>query len=152
MRGFAWRSWTVLGVVAAVLLGGTYAMWATRDDASVSDAGWLSSLASVQGEWVSQTGFAYDGTEPWAGPVRLTVSDNQLRFHARCNHLSVTAGVSDHRLTAVHNIVSTAMGCSAELAAQDAWLAALVRDHATVQLHGPMLTFDTDAGWIGFAR
>lgn len=156
MRAFAWRTWAVVGLVSAVLICGAYAVWSTRDDASANDAGWLDSLGSVQGEWVSNVGFSYDGTEPWTAPVRLTISGDELRLYAGCNHLNAKVTLRDHRLSAGDGVVSTEIGCPAELAARDAWLAALVDDHATVQrkgsTDGPMLAFDTDAGWIGFIR
>ena len=156
MRATASRTWTVVGLVSTVLVGGLYAVWTTRDRASDSDAGWLSSLATVQGEWVSHAGFAYDGTEPWTAPVRLTITGGELRLHAGCNHLSAEVTIEDHRLQAAGGVVSTEMGCPPEPGARDAWLAALVDDRATVQLKGstdgPMLAFDTDAGWIGFIR
>ncbi|MFC7490963.1 MULTISPECIES: META domain-containing protein [unclassified Knoellia] len=151
MRASVRRAWTVVAVVAAVLLGAAYAVSSTRGVAS-NDAGWLDSLDGVQGEWVSNAGFAYDGTEPWSAPVRLSISGDDMRFHAGCNQLSAEVAVEDHRLVAVDGIVSTEIGCPAELTARDAWLAALIDDRATVQLKGPMLAFDTDAGWIGFAR
>ncbi|MEO7267891.1 MAG: META domain-containing protein [Knoellia sp.] len=156
MRVVGWRAWTVIGVVAALLLAGAYAVWTTRDRASENDAGWLNSLDGVQGEWVSNTGFASDGTEPWKAPVRLTVSGDQLRLNAGCNHLSAEVTIEDHRAFAIGGVVMTEIGCAPEPAARDAWLAALLDDHATVQLKGstdgPMLAFDTDAGWIGFIR
>lgn len=156
MRVVGWRTCTVVGVVTALLLGGAYAAWSARGDASRNDAGWLDSLDGVQGEWVSRVGFAHDGTEPWKAPVRLAVSGDELRLNAGCNHLSAKVTVEDHRVFAGDGVVMTAIGCLPELAARDAWLAALLSDHATVQLKGstdgPMLAFDTNAGWIGFIR
>lgn len=156
MRPASWRSGSVAGVIVALLLGGAYAVWSTRDRESASEAGWLNSLKSVQGEWVSSVGFAYDGTEPWTAPVRLTVSGDELRLHAGCNHLRAEVTIKDHRVSATSGIVTTEIGCTPELAARDGWLVALLEDHATVQLKGstdgPMLALDTNAGWIGFIR
>lgn len=136
MRVDSWRTRTVIGVVSGLLLAGAYAVWATRDRASENDAGWLDSLDTVQGAWVSNDGVAYDGTEPWTTPVLLTITGDELRLHAACNHLSAQVTLEDHRLSAVDGIVSTKIGCSPELAARDAWLAALISDRASVQLKG----------------
>ena len=156
MRVLGWRNWTVVGVVVALLLGGGYAVWSARDRGSANDAGWLDSLDDVQGVWVSNTGFAQDGTKPWSTPVRLTITDDVLSFYAACNHLSAEVAIKDHRVFASGGVGMTQIGCDPELAARDAWLNALVDDHASVQLKGstdwPMLAFDTNAGWIGFVR
>ncbi|EAP98394.1 hypothetical protein JNB_15558 [Janibacter sp. HTCC2649] len=146
----------MIGVVAALLLGGGYAVWSARGDSPRNDAGWLDSLDGVQGSWVSNAGFASDGTKPWTTPVRLTIRDDVLSLYAACNHLGAKVAVEDHRVFANGGVGMTQIGCPEEPAAVDAWLAALIDNHATVALkgstEGSMLAFDTDAGWIGFIR
>ena len=143
------------GALAAALLAAAVAAWSpTRSNAN--DAGWLDSLDRVQGSWVSVAGFAYDGTTPWTAPVRLTVDGDQLGLYGGCNHLSAEVTVREHRLQAGGGVATTEMGCAPDLHARDAWLGALIEEHATIQLkgseQGPMLMLDTDAGWIGFVR
>ena len=64
--------------------------------------------------------------------------------------------VEDHRIRSEGGVTRTEMGCPPEVAAHEAWLAALVDDHAQVQLtgstEGMMFSLDSDAGWIGFLR
>jgi heat shock protein HslJ len=145
------------GALAALLLATAVAAatgWPSNSTAN--DAGWLDSLEDVQGQWVSVAGFAYDGTTPWTVPVTLTVKDDSIGLSADCNHIGATVEVREHRLHADGGVAMTAMGCDPTRHARDAWLAALIEDHATIQLkgstEGPMLMLDTDAGWIGFIR
>ena len=145
------------GALAALLLATAVAVatgW--RSTSNANDAGWLDSLEDVQGRWVSVAGFAYDGTTPWTVPVTLTVDGTSIGLYADCNHIGATVAVREHRLHADGGVAMTAMGCDPVRHARDAWLAALIEDHATIQLkgstEGPMLVLDTNAGWIGFVR
>lgn len=145
------------GALAALLLAAAVAVatgW--RSTSTANDAGWLDSLQEVQGRWTSRAGFAYDGTEPWTAPVALTVDGDRLGMTAGCNSMGATVRVRDHRLHADGGVAMTMMGCDQARHARDAWLAALVEDHASIQLkgstEGPMLMLDTNAGWIGFVR
>ena len=149
--------WVALtAVVAIVVLGGAYAVRLALHRAADEDAGWLDSLEPVQGQWVSRTGFAYDGSAPWTVPVRVSVDGDELRFDAGCNRMTATATVEDHRLQSAQGVMSTLIGCPPEVAAHEAWIAALVADHAQVQLKGStqglMFSLNSDAGWIGFVR
>jgi hypothetical protein len=145
-----------VAVVALSVLGGLYAVNLAMGRLADNNAGWLDSLEPVQGQWVSRTGFAYDGSSPWRTPVRVTVDGGELRFDVGCNRLSATVTVEDQRLHAEHGVVTTEKGCPPAVAATEAWLAALVTDHAQVQLkgstEGDMFSLNTDAGWIGFLR
>ncbi|WP_156996793.1 META domain-containing protein [Knoellia aerolata] len=149
--------WVALAaVVAIVVLGGAYAVRLALHRAADEDAGWLDSLEPVQGQWVSSTGFARDGSSPWAAPVRVSVDGDELRFDVGCNRLTATATVDHHRLQSERGVMSTLIGCPPEVAAHEAWIAALVADHAQVQLKGStegmMFSLTSDAGWIGFLR
>lgn len=149
--------WVALAVVVAlVLLGALYAVRLAAQRANDNAAGWLDSLETVQGEWVSRTGFAYDGSTPWTAPVTLTVDGDELQFGVGCNRMSAVVAVHDHRLRSEQGVVTTEIGCPPDVAADEAWLAALVTDRAQVQLkgstEGEMFSLDTDAGWIGFVR
>lgn len=150
------RPWWIVAGVVTIVLAAAYAGWSALGRPSGDDRGWLSSLDRVQGDWVSTTGSARDGSTPWTAPVRLTIRGDELAFNAGCNQLSARVKVEDHRLRSDQGVTSTLIGCPPEAAARDAWLAALVDDRASVQLsgstEGPMLMFDTDAGWIGFLR
>lgn len=121
-----------------------------------NSAGWLDSLDPVQGQWVSRTGFASDGSTAWTAPVMLTVDGDELRFDVGCNRMSATVTVEEHRLHSERGVATTYMRCPPEVATNEDWLAALVADRAQVQLkgstEGDMFTFNTDAGWIGFLR
>jgi heat shock protein HslJ len=147
----------LVGSLAAVLLATAVALaTGTGSGSTANDAGWLDSLGDVQGRWVSIAGHADDGTTPWTAPVVLTVDGDVITMRGRCNTLAARVDIRDHRLHATGGVTGTAMGCPPEEAARDAWLAALIEDHATIQLQGstqgPMLTLDTDAGWVGFIR
>ena len=145
-----------MAVVALLLLGGLYAVNLAMGRLTDNSAGWLDSLGPVQGQWVSRAGFAYDGSAPWTTPVRVTVEGDELRFDVGCNRLSAIVSVEGHRLHADQGVVTTEIGCPPEVAATEAWLAALVADNAQVQLkgstEGDMFSLNTDAGWIGFLR
>ena len=151
-----WRWLAALAVVACVVLGGLYAVNLAMTRLADNSAGWLDSLRPVQGQWVSRTGFAYDGSTPWTTPVNLVVEGDELRFDVGCNRMSATVAVEDHRLRSEQGVVSTEIGCPPEVAAAEAWLASLVTDRAQVQLmgstEGDMFSFDSNAGWIGFLR
>ncbi len=138
------------------VLGGLYAVNLAMGRFADNSAGWLDSLEPVQGQWVSSTGFAYDGSAPWTAPVAVTVDGDELRFDVGCNRLSATVTVEDHRLRAEDGVVTTGILCPPGAAATEAWLAALVADSAQVQLkgstEGDMFSLNTDAGWIGFLR
>ncbi len=147
----------VVALLVVAVVGGAFVAWSAFGSRSnANDAGWLDSLDSVQGRWVSRAGYAYDGTTPWTAPVTLTVDGDRLGFDAGCNHLGAQVAVRDHRLHADGGVATTEMGCTPALHARDAWVAALVDDHATIQLkgstEGPMLMLDTNAGWVGFIR
>jgi heat shock protein HslJ len=147
---------TALAVVALVVLGGLSAVNLAMGRVADNSAGWLDSLQEVQGQWVSHTGFAYDGSTPWTAPVRVTVDGDELQFDAGCNRISATVTVENNRLHSEEGVVTTEIGCPPEVAATEAWLAALVADRAQVQLkgstEGDMFSLNTDAGWIGFLR
>ncbi len=143
------------GALSALLLA--FAAWSWSGSRwNENDAGWLDSLESVQGQWVSAAGFAYDGSKPHTAPVTLTVDGDRIRLHAGCNSMAARVEVRDHRLYADGGVATTEIGCDAVRHARDAWLAAMIDDHATIQLkgstEGPMFMLDTDAGWIGFLR
>ena len=146
----------VAAVVAVVALGSVYAVQRTSGRAPAEDAGWLDSLAEVQGAWVSSVGFARDGSTPWAAPVHLAVEGDRVRLDAGCNTMTGDVTVEDHRLDAGGGLATTEIGCPSDVAATEAWLAAMVADRPQVALkgstEGPMLTLDSDAGWIGFVR
>ena len=146
----------VAAVVALVALGSAYAVQRTLGRAPAEDAGWLDSLTDVQGEWVSNVGFARDGSSPWTSPVHLDVEGDRVRLDAGCNTMTGDVTVEDHRLDAGGGLATTEIGCPSDIAATEAWLAAMVAARPQVALkgstEGPMLTFDTDAGWIGFVR
>lgn len=149
--------WVALAaVVALVLVGALYAVRLAMDRAADESAGWLDSLDPVQGQWVSRTGFAYDGSTPWTVPVTLTVDGDELGFSVGCNRMSATVTIENHRVRSEQGVVTTEIGCPPDLAAHETWLAALVADRAQVQLkgsvEGEMFSLDTDAGWIGFVR
>lgn len=149
--------WVALAAaVVLVVVGGLYAVRLTLVRAADDGAGWLDSLETVQGQWVSRTGFAYDGSTPWTVPVNLEVAGDELRFDVGCNRMGATVTVRDHRLRSENGVISTRMGCPPEVAAHEAWLSALVADRAQVQLkgsiEGDMFSLNTDAGWIGFIR
>ena len=149
--------WLTVVVVGALLaVGGVYAVNLAMGRLGENSAGWLDSLDEVQGQWVSRTGFADDGSTPWTAPVRLTVTRDEVQFTAGCNRLSAIVAIEDHRLAAEQGVVATEIGCPPEIAATEAWLTALVADGAQVQLkgstEGEMFTFNSDAGWIGFLR
>ena len=145
-----------VAVVALLVLAGVYVVNLAHGRLDGNSAGWLDSLEPVQGQWVSRTGFADDGSTPWTSPVRVTVDGDELRFDVGCNRLSATVTVEDHRLHAEQGLVTTEIGCPPEVAATEAWLVALVADSAQVQLkgstEGDMFSLNTDAGWIGFLR
>lgn len=146
----------VAAAVLLVLVGALYAVRLTLVTASDDGAGWLDSLESVQGQWVSSAGFAYDGSTPWTVPVTLDVEGDLLRFDVGCNRMSATVTVKDRRLRSEHGVATTRMACPPEVTAHEAWLTALVSDRAQVQLkgstEGDMFSLNTDAGWIGFIR
>jgi hypothetical protein len=149
--------WLVaVAAVTLAVLGGLYAVNRAMGRLADNSAGWLDSLDRVQGAWVSRTGFAYDGSTPWTAPVTVTVDGDELQFDVGCNRMSATVTVEEHRLHSEQGVVTTYMGCPPEIAANEAWLAALVADRAQVQLkgstEGDMFSFNTDAGWIGFLR
>ncbi|WP_404386048.1 META domain-containing protein [Knoellia locipacati] len=149
--------WVALAaVVVFVVVGGLYAVRLTLVRAADDGAGWLDSLQPVQGQWVSRTGFAYDGSTPWTVPVNLSVEGDQLQFDVGCNRMTATVTVEEHRLRSEQGVAATRMGCPPDIAAHEAWLAALVADRAQVQLkgstEGDMFSLNTDAGWIGFIR
>lgn len=143
-------------VVALLVLGGSLAVNLAMRRLADNSAGWLDSLEEVQGRWLSRAGFADDGSTPWTVPVRLTVDGDELYFDVGCNRLSATVTVEEHRLRSGQGVVTTEMGCPPEIAATEAWLAALVADSAQVQLkgstQGDMFSLNSDAGWIGFLR
>ena len=145
-----------VAVVALSVLGGWYAVNLAMGRLADNSAGWLDSLEPVQGQWVSRTGFAEDGSTPWTTPVRVTLDGDELRFDVGCNRLSTTVTVEDHRLHSEQGVIATEIGCPPEVAATEAWLVALVADSAQVQLkgstEGDMFSLNTDAGWIGFLR
>lgn len=142
----------IAGALVALVLAVAVAAWSGTRSIGTNDAGWLDSLDDVQGVWVSTAGHAADGTTPWTVPVSLWVDGDDLRLRADCNHIGATVEIRDHRLYADGGAVMTEMGCDPERHATDAWLAALIEQHATIQLKGPTLMLDTDAGWIGFER
>ncbi|MDT0212711.1 META domain-containing protein [Rothia sp. ARF10] len=146
----------VAAVVALVALGSAYAVQRTLGRAPAEDAGWLDSLRDVQGAWVSSVGFARDGSTPWATPVHLVVEGGRIRLDAGCNTVTGDVTVDDHRLEAGGGLATTEIGCPPDVAATEAWLAAMVAARPQVSLkgstEGPMLAFDSDAGWIGFVR
>ena len=149
--------WVALAaVVAIVVVGALGVVRLALGGAADEQAGWLDSLEAVQGQWVSRSGHAYDGSTPWLAPVRLSVDGDQLSLDVGCNTMTAIVTVEDHRLRSAAGFGSTQIGCPPEVAAQEAWLAALVTDRAQVQLkgstEGDMFSFDTDAGWIGFLR
>lgn len=150
------RWFAAVAVVALLVLAGLYAVNLAMGRLADNSAGWLDSLEPVQGQWVSRTGFADDGSTPWTTPVRVTVDGDELRFDVGCNRLSAIVTVQDHRLHAEQGVVTTEIGCPPEVAVTEAWLAALVADSAQVQLkgstQGDMFSLNTDAGWIGFLR
>jgi hypothetical protein len=145
-----------VAIVTLVVLGGLYAVNLAMGRLADNSAGWLDSLEPVQGQWVSRTGFASDGSTPWTAPVTVTVDGDELRFDVGCNRMSATVTVEEHRLHSEEGVVTTEIGCPPEVAISEAWLAALVTDRAQVQLkgstEGDMFSFNTDAGWIGFLR
>ncbi|CAN7269326.1 META domain-containing protein [Knoellia sp. LjRoot47] len=149
-----WRWLALAALVALAGVGSLYAVQLAMERSADRSAGWLHSLDEVRGKWVSRTGFAYDGTSPWTRPVTLTVDGDELRFDVGCNRMSAVVHVEDHRLRSEQGVVTTEIGCPPEVAAAEAWLAALVTDGAQVQLkgstEGPMFSLDTNAGWIGF--
>jgi heat shock protein HslJ len=149
--------WLAAGAAVALsVLAGLCAANLAMERLADNSAGWLVSLEPVQGQWLSRTGFAYDGSTPWTTPVRITVAGDELRFDVGCNRMSATVTIEDHRLHTEQGVVTTDIGCPPEVAATEAWLAALVTDGAQVQLkgstEGDMFSLDTDAGWIGFLR
>jgi heat shock protein HslJ len=143
-------------LAALVLAAGVAVATGWRSTSNANGAGWLDSLDDVQGRWVSVAGYAYDGSTPWTVPVTLTVNGDSIGLYGDCNHLGATVDVKDHRIHADGGVAMTEMGCDQARHARDTWLAALVEEHATIQLkgstQGPMLMLDTDAGWIGFLR
>jgi hypothetical protein len=145
-----------VAIVTLVVLGGLYAVNRAMGRLADNSAGWLDSLEPVQGQWVSRTGFASDGSTPWTAPVTVTVDGDELRFDVGCNRMSATVIVEEHHLHSEEGVVTTEMECPPEVAIIEAWLAALVADRAQVQLkgstEGDMFSFNTDAGWIGFLR
>ena len=149
--------WVALALVlATVLVGVAYAVRVTLGRGTDREAGWLDSLDPVQGRWVSHSGFAYDGSSPWTAPVRLSVDGDELRFDVGCNRMNAVVTVEDHRIRSEGGVTTTEIGCPPEVAAHEAWLAALVDDHAQVQLtgstEGMMFSLNSDAGWIAFLR
>jgi len=146
----------VAAVLAVVALGAAYAVQRNVGGAPDEDAGWLDSLADVQGEWVSSVGFARDGSSPWTAPVHLAVEGDRLRLDAGCNTMTGNVTVDDHRLDAGRGLATTEIGCPPDVAATEAWLSAMVAARPQVSLkgstEGPMFAFDSDAGWIGFVR
>ena len=149
--------WALLAVVVLIVSVGTvYAVRLALHRAADVNAGWLHSLDPARGQWVSRTGFAYDGSSAWTVPVRLRVDGDELSFDVGCNRMTATVTVEDHRLRSEQGVVSTEIGCPPEVAAHEAWVAALVADRAQVQLQGStegrMLTLNSDAGWVGFLR
>ncbi|WP_084100215.1 META domain-containing protein [Knoellia flava] len=152
------RSRVVLLVVATVValvgLGSAYAVSRALDRAPTEDAGWVDSLDEVQGEWVSSTGFARDGSTPWALPIRLSIVGERVSLNAGCNTMAVHASVDDHRLRPSGQHSMTAMDCAPAAEARDRWVAGLVFGGPQVSLKGStegrMLALDSDEGWIGF--
>ncbi|MFW5473356.1 META domain-containing protein [Knoellia sp. CPCC 206450] len=149
--------WLVVAAVGAlVALGSAYAVQRTLGGAPDEDAGWLDSLADVQGTWVSTTGFARDGSTPWTTPVHLAVEGDRVRLDAGCNTMTGEVTLDDHRLDAGGGLATTEIGCPPDIAGTEGWLAAMVAARPQASLkgstEGPMLALDSDAGWIGFVR
>jgi heat shock protein HslJ len=63
--------------------------------------------------------------------IRLGFSDGSLSAYAGCNHMSGDYKVVDGRLT-IGDLATTEIGCPANLAAQDEWLAQLLGSNPTV--------------------
>ena len=91
------RRWlTAVVVVALLALGGLYAVNLAMSRTADNSAGWLDSLDEVQGQWVSRSGFADDGSTPWTAPITLTVTRDELPFHLqqRCRLDRVPASLN----------------------------------------------------------
>lgn len=146
----------VVAVLAVAALGSTYAVSRTIDRAPAEDPGWVDSLDEVQGEWVSSTGFARDGSTPWTLPIRLSIDGERVSLNAGCNTMAVRASVDDHRLRPEGQHSTTLVGCDPAAEARDGWVAGLVFGGPQMSLKGStegrMLALDSDAGWIGFVR
>jgi heat shock protein HslJ len=80
-----------------------------------------------------------DGPDQLVAGTELTVRfgvPHELTVYAGCNHLTVSTHLAGDRLVA-DDFASTAIGCGADLIAQDAWLQDFFED-------GPRWTIDGD--------
>lgn len=79
--------------------------------------------------------------------VTLAFEDGRLSASAGCNTLAGGVGTDGGSLSVEGELVSTLMGCPAELQAQDDWLTALLLSGPALALEGATLTLgDDDAG------
>jgi heat shock protein HslJ len=110
----------------------------------------VSDLASIAGEYVSinDTGApapVLDGT-----PVRLVVEGGRIRASAGCNSIQGEADVQDGRLVAP-NLATTEIGCPPEVAAQEAWVVAMLQAGPRLERSGPYLSLLWDDHWLGLS-
>jgi heat shock protein HslJ len=114
------------------------------DDPVVSDGGAAPDGSSLDPDalegrtFLSQSVAGYE-LAPGGETIRLTFEEGRLGASAGCNQMSSDVEVDGSTLSWSGEPMSTMMGCSEELMAQDAWLTELLTGGMEVTLDGPSL-------------
>ena len=131
-------------------LAGLVRLIAASADDNANGSVVVRDLASIAGEYVSVNDTGAPAPVLEAAPVRLVVGRDRVSAHAGCNSIQGRAGVEGGRLV-VHDLVTTEIGCPAEVAAQEQWVIAMLQGRPRLERSGPYLSLLWGNHWLGFS-